>query len=324
MELIRKRELVKKPVPKICISKIHNKKIILLYCLLFAVFSPVFSQNTFLVSEIERMEKLAEDPAQASRALVNMAQLYQLSGNREKACEVYFTASAASPQKRDDRILLEAVKLLISMGEFDKAGAELRTILISARDTEVRQSALLINAQLEAFKTGDCGPLGSMADDPDGYFSGSGVLYTLWKISEDDLWKAKLLSFFPRSIEAGIAGKLPGIDQAMTVQWLLLPARTAYPAAPVPGKVAETAAENNPALQSQAAAVQLQTGLFNREDNAKKMAEDLAKAGFSPVISWRLLGGADYWAVHVPAGGDVNRTINQLKNAGYESFPVFN
>ncbi|MCL2833968.1 MAG: SPOR domain-containing protein [Treponema sp.] len=303
--------------------------------LAFGYFS-LQAQSVSLASEISRLEKLAEDPALKKDAFERLARLYQLSGNREKALE--YRMSAAEPGKRDDNSVLETVKLLISMGEFEKADAELRTILLSSRDAEVQQSALLLNAELEAFRSGDCLPLAYLTDNPGFNADTSGIFYTLWKISGDDSWKSKILDSFPRSAEAAMLSNSSVIVPAMTVQWLLLPprisasrpesaaAQSAPPqSAASPPASSPSAAVPPPASQAAAAetAVMLQTGLFNKEDNAKKMADDLAKAGFKSEVTRRLLDGSDYWAVQVPAGSDVNRTIGLLKNSGFESFPVF-
>jgi hypothetical protein len=53
------------------------------------------------------------------------------------------------------------------------------------------------------------------------------------------------------------------------------------------------------------------------------MAERLSKAGFSPQIVRRQVSNDQYWAVTVPGASDINKTIMELKNAGFESFPVF-
>jgi hypothetical protein len=53
------------------------------------------------------------------------------------------------------------------------------------------------------------------------------------------------------------------------------------------------------------------------------MAGRLEKAGFQTRLARRTVNGSEYWAVLVPAGGDAGKTLMELKNAGFESFPVF-
>jgi cell division protein FtsN len=66
----------------------------------------------------------------------------------------------------------------------------------------------------------------------------------------------------------------------------------------------------------------LQTGLFSRPENAQAQAETLKKAGFTSEIFSRQVNGASYWAVGVPYGSDMSSMIKNLKDAGFESFPI--
>jgi hypothetical protein len=53
------------------------------------------------------------------------------------------------------------------------------------------------------------------------------------------------------------------------------------------------------------------------------MVSRLISRGFTAELSQKLVNGATYWTVTVPPGKDSNRTIMGLKDAGFESFPVF-
>ena len=313
MALTKKKKVPHKVPGTLCgiMFKIVPGTLLLLF---FFILIPLNAQTVLLTSEIERLDRLTRTPAQKYDSLVSMARLYQLSGNSERALE-YWTAAAASitgsnaaeAQKRDNA-LLEAAKLLISMGEFEKAAAEIRTILLGSRDENMQQSALYLNAQLEAFKTGDPSPLHYMMNTG---MQGnqSGIIYTIWKITGDVSWKANLLNTYPRSVEAEIARGNSAINAATTPQWVFLsdysPA-SAYPA------VNQNAAG--------VSSVRLQTGLFGSEDNARRMAAELNRAGYEAQVSRRPQG--DFWIVTVPSGSDVNQTISRLKNAGYDAFPV--
>ena len=299
---------------------------------------PLNAQGVSLSSEIERLETLAENQAQRHEALTQLARLYQLSGNREKALELWLAASAPQGSTRDNKALLEAVKLLISMGEFDRAGAELRTILMTNRDEDIQVSAWYLNAQLEIFKSGNHEPLNQLAGIPQFSAVHSKVFYTLWRVSNDASWRTSLINSYPRSVEAGILSQNSRINAAFTPQWLLLPPReelsiaAVVPAAPAPAPAssssAPTPAASAPASATPApaaaapAGVMLQTGLLSREDNARALAQRLNSAGFNSVITRRSLSNGDFWAVNVPAGSDVNQTIARLKSAGFDAFPV--
>jgi len=62
----------------------------------------------------------------------------------------------------------------------------------------------------------------------------------------------------------------------------------------------------------------LQTGLYSQQVNAEMQMEKLRKAGFTPFLEKR----NEKWAVIVPASPDQGRTIRELRDAGFESFPV--
>jgi cell division protein FtsN len=67
----------------------------------------------------------------------------------------------------------------------------------------------------------------------------------------------------------------------------------------------------------------LQTGIFNREENARAMAARLAARGFTADVSQKPVNGLTHWTVTIPAGENANQTMLKLKDAGFESFPVF-
>jgi len=197
-------------------------RISLIVVILFSAI-PLYSQNNHLASEIEKLEKMALEPGQKTTAYSRLARLYQLSGDREKALVNWMAAAQADPARLYEPGIIEAAKLLISMGEFDRAAAELRGILISTNNPDSIQSAMNLFARLEAFKNGDYNPLALLAQTEPGFQSGT--LYTLWRISGDDAYKNILLEYFPRSVEAVIASNNSGVNAAFTPQWLLLPSR---------------------------------------------------------------------------------------------------
>ena len=163
-----------------------------------------------------------------------------------------------------------------------------------------------------------------------------------------ELWKSRLLAEFPKSPEARAAGSVrianpekqkdsPSVSAVQSPLWLLFPgtagsviAEPVKPAEPAkldqPVKSAEPVKYTEPAkpdVSSPSASTPvLQTGLFSKEANARSQAEALQKAGFSSFMSRKLVNGAEYWAVTVPAGQSQSKTIADLKKAGFDSFPV--
>jgi hypothetical protein len=168
------------------------------------------------------------------------------------------------------------------------------------------------------------------------------VYYTLWKISGADTYRNRLLAEYPSSPEARIIEDGQTVAARPLALWVLFPGREGIlqgapvisaPSAPASaGSVpaASVLAANPPARAPEGSAASggreaavLQTGLFSREENARAMAERLKTAGFEARISPRTVNGTAYWAVSVPSGPEINGTILALKNAGFESFPVY-
>jgi cell division septation protein DedD len=110
--------------------------------------------------------------------------------------------------------------------------------------------------------------------------------------------------------------------------WLLLPGREGIVSEPVAGGMAAVpaaAAAPQAALSPvpEASSGILQTGLFSREENTQAMAARLKSAGFTAIITRRRVNGTEYWAVGVSPGQNMNETILKLRDAGFESFPVY-
>jgi len=144
-------------------------------------------------------------------------------------------------------------------------------------------------------------------------------------LSGQENWKKRLVSEYPKSAEALAVQNTPGVAAAVTPQWLLFDSLItgsgfAVNAAPAAAAVTVNAAPSAPAVSSPS--VRVQTGLFSKESNAASLVESLKKAGFSAQITKRTVNGGDYFAVMVPPGNDVNKTIRDLKSAGFDSFPV--
>jgi cell division septation protein DedD len=315
-----------------------------------------------LGTEIQGIEKTLETPglsgADRRAALARLARLRELSGNIEAAARAWGEAAAAEPGKPDDESLLRGAFCLAAMGEWEQAAAPVRTILLAGRPGPSLRRARYLGAVVEALGSADFSALKSLADDPGFAAEKPAMYYILWKAlgpgGEGERWKTRLLAEYPQSPEARAAGSGGGgaISAAPTPLWLLFPGRNSFavvpqaaaspaavpasapvpagrpaPAVP-PASAAPSAATASPASIGGAATASpaetlLQTGLFGSRENAEKQAERLRAAGFSPLLTRRAVKGAEYWAVGVSSGPDMSRMILALKNAGFESFPVY-
>lgn len=320
-------------------------RFVFVFSLAFFTAFNLFAQNEVSKSpvpvsaEISRLEKLAASPgaaAQGSReryyAFTGLIRLNQLSGNTEAALNACERALSAFPN--DGRILLEQCRLLISMGEYQRAEPILKALVSAEGDREFLIQSRYLGAQLEAFRSGNAAALSALADDPE--FSGhrNSIYYTLWKLTGLPVWKTRLAAEFPQSPEAIIASG--AMNPAPTPLWLLFPGRAeislsaaepirastqpaVQPVSPAPVAPGKTLPETASPASAQTF---LQTGLYSRVESARVMTEVLEKAGFKTQIVAREVNGANYWAACVPAGNDVNAMIRKLLEAGFESFPI--
>jgi len=220
---------------------------------------------------------------------------------------------------------LEKGRLLISLGEYEKALEPLTAIFSGSYNKAFMLEARFLVAQLEAFRSGNLRQLTALADESDFSEYRPLIYYTLWKIEQNPAWKAILVKDYPSSPEAKIAAGASGANNALQAQtplWILFPGRedigltSPVQAAPPP------AVQANVAQPQAATGTVLQAGLFSREDNARALSEKINKAGFQTIVQTKLQNNATYWVVYVPYSSDMNTAIKKLKDAGFESFPV--
>jgi hypothetical protein len=285
------------------------------------------SPGTSLAQELQNLEKslAASGPAGRREALVRIAGLKELAGDIEGAAKTWELAAQAEPGFRDHRAMLRGAACFTALGEWERAEAALKVILLENRDPETRTRARLLTAELETLRGGGADTSGLVSLLADGAFGAykPAIYFTLWKLTGRESWRERLVEEFPRSPEGRIAAANAGrpggagtVRAAPTAMWLLFPGRGASgpalsapvpPAAPAPGPAA------GPVLQA---------GLFSRDENARALIEKLEAAGFRAFSARRDRPGGSYTIVYVRPGPDINASIRELRAAGFESFPA--
>ncbi len=295
-------------------------------------FGPVGS----LASEIERLDALIQDPNIGSKAkgeaLSAKAQLLEMSGNIEEAAQTWNEAAFAEAGKRDDKALLRSAACFAAMGEYSKADAALKIILLTGSDAAALKDARFLAAQTEVFRNGEISfpILLAFLDNPDYSSYKANIYYLLWHISGSENYKTRLIAESPEALLA--ENENAGIIPALTPMWLLFPGREqivfSHPTVNLPTEApasvnpnANTTVGHNP---EDVPPVLIQVGLYSRHENAEAMVSRLRARGFTGTISQKTVSGTSYWQVSVPPGQNANQTIMILKDAGFESFPVFN
>ncbi|MDR1375099.1 MAG: SPOR domain-containing protein [Treponema sp.] len=304
-------------------------------CLLGLLPAPLDAQDkgTPLAAEIQNIDKKLKDSAasgvQRREALRRLARLLRLSGNIEGAAQIWM--EAAYTDRRDDEALLEGAACFIALGELDRAEAAVGPALLSG-DRRILLKARSTAARIEAFRSGNTAAMTALLNDP-GYGDLKPVsYYTIWKISGIESYKTRLLAEFPASPEARIVREEEAVGAVPHALWLLFPGRDSITESPValssgtvlPTSIPGSAMDSGivPAASGDGP-LALQTGLFSREENALAMGERLRAAGFTASVDRRTVNESPYWAVSVSPGVDANHTMLRLRDAGFESFPVY-
>jgi hypothetical protein len=329
------------------------------FTLMLFTGAPAFSQEgganpSPLATEIWNLErKLETDLTGAERreTWINLARLQRLSGNVDAAARAWREAALADPENRDDRSLLESSLCYLALGEFDAASDALRGVIAGGEGGAAFRDARYIGAQIELFRSGNTAALYALLSQPEYGGYRPAIYYTFWRLFGDEAYKTQVLTEFPESPEARIlqsesspslASASPGLGRVSAQPrplWFLYPGRgNVVIGSPVPVQPPEVPRQyelSSPPPAAAGTAVPaatpdtragpraLQTGLFSREENAQAAAARLSAKGFAAELGRKTVNGVMYWVVSVAPGEDPNRTIMRLKDAGFESFPVF-
>jgi cell division septation protein DedD len=339
-----------------------KKSLFLILTIIFVLLSGqlIFAQTwNSLEVELKNIEASAKkqgiSAAEKHDALVRLARLRRLSGDIEGAARNWLEAAAAVPGKVDDDALLSCAYCLAAMGEWDRAITALEPLLAKS------PRARFLDTAVKAIKTGDTSVLAAIADNPEYSQMKAEILFVLWKASKGDAperWRQRLVNEFPQTPEGRLAAsQSSAVAVRPSAFWLFAGGydslavlasepkngTTAVQTTAVQTPTAAVAAtQTTPSFQvsasqanvssqpSQVSAPQaavsstarLQTGVFGRQANAQTQVTSLKQAGFSASIEQRTVNGNEMWAVTVPAGTDQARTIRELRQAGFESFPV--
>jgi len=307
-------------------------------------------------TEILNLEQKLVNPGSSTpdryNALVRLARLRQLSGNLSAAAANWLNAAAINPN--DDSALVAGAYCLTAIGEWERAYQVIQPLIASTRREPAVLQAFYLDAYLKTWSFANASPLAALTVDPGFVSLRPMVFYSLWQIltrnpnvsgaGSADFWKTRLVDEYPGSPEALIASGGASVSAVQSPLWMLFPgAPVSSPASqasrpPAPAQAVPSPAPVEPAKPSGNTPVTaptvapppvnapntpvLQTGVFSSEANARAQAESLRNAGFIATVFRKLVNGAERWAVTVPAGQNPNKTTQDLKKAGFDSFPV--
>lgn len=157
----------------------------------------------------------------------------------------------------------------------------------------------------------------------------SSLYLTLWYLTGNAEWSAKLQKEYPESAETAVViGKAKLLP---TPFWFFIP-RTELAQAAVADKTAavgNSGTGQNSAKETAASRVEShvivkqQVGFFRNKENAENLVARLAEAGFkSNITQEKRASGTSYFVVTVPEDAQKSMGL-KLKTAGFECYPVF-
>jgi tetratricopeptide (TPR) repeat protein len=343
-----------------------SKKSIFFAAILYAALNcaAVFGAGTSVLAdaiqaELTKLTSAAIDERERRDSYIQLARMLSLSGDIEGAASAWENAAYADPKSRDDPALLESAACYVSMGEWEKADAIVKLLLLTVRgDKNISKRTIYLNGQIEAFHYGNTAALELIADDKEYTGFSPAIYYTLWQVSDLEQYKAKLLNRFPNSPEAYSimsGGGALRVSALPSAGWLLFPGREKFNAGPAkfvppvqpPVKTdsrptqdpaAPRSNYSTPPVQAAAGAELsqnsltdgrhgsrvLQAGLYRNRVNANLQLNRLKAAGFNAGISSRTVSGEAYWTVSIsiPSDSTQKDTIQRLKEHGFDAFPT--
>lgn len=284
-------------------------------------------------------------PADRRSGYAFLAGVLEQSGNFQEALTFYVKAAAIAAgdaegmeKKSSEQLVLDAVRCALSGGDWATAQNYLNSSVRNSTNPSIvsyiklyEQWALLCKAQkadeisetIAMLKT--YSSLDSMkAVHPQ-------VLLTLWHITGEETYAIRLKKNFPKSLEAAV---VKGEIQVLPAPfWYFVPrksdsipevagAKNTGDEGTVKAKQ-EKGTEKKGELSTTEKILRQQLGLFREKGNAERLVSNLKQKGFEACITEEVRpSGTKYYLVVV----DENKAGtmgNELRNAGFECYPLF-
>lgn len=230
------------------------------------------------------------------------------------------------PRKSSEQLVVDAVRCALSLGDAATAENYLRSDVRKSKDAKIiaytrlyEQWSVLCRAQTPADTRGAVAQLSSYASQKSMAVVAPAVLLTLWHVTGDESWAAKLKKSYPGSMEAGIVRGV--VQQLPTPFWYFVP-RSGSDVPEIADSAPSAAVARDREAPTQTATKE-QLGLFRDESNAKRLVEKLKASGFpAKIAEEQRSGGSKYYLVYVAENEDCSMG-ELLRAAGFECYPLF-
>ncbi len=276
-----------------------------------------------------------------------LASVLEQSGDYSGAITYYAKAASIAakdaegmPKKSSEQLVIDAVRCALSCGDWTSAQNYLNSAVRSSENPEItgyvklyEQWSILCKAQKIEDTTEALAMLKTYSSLDSMKTVRPQILLTLWHITGESTYSQKLKKDFPKSLECAI---VKGEVQTLPAPfWYFVPRSSTsspevenVPSVEEKKSAAENstlAKENSTEKQKEKAEkiVRQQLGLFRDKSNADGLIQKLKEKGFSAFITEEIRpSGTKYYLVVVNenAGGTMG---TELRNAGFECYPVF-
>ncbi|MDC7227191.1 MAG: SPOR domain-containing protein [Spirochaetales bacterium] len=287
------------------------------FIILVFVSINLFAEEQVRISPERRESELLSDSSIDENKLrlnyIEAAEIKQMTGDLKGAAELFKKASLVVKGKKDFESLYKAAVLNIEMAAFRNAEADLRAILTFSDDAQLRIRSTVLTARLKKhqgsieeaqevirslFKTSDYIPAEALYFAAD-IFSND-ELTELTSIAEKNSWSLDYSVIKPLITPEILFSNFENISDKSDVS-----------------------NDDSPNIETVAAAIQL--GSFSKRDNAEDLKKSVDSSGYTTEIRLKNVNGNDYFSVVVllPSGKDLQALIIELKEKGYEGYPVY-
>ena len=321
------------------------------------------------IEYIKKQITTLTSPAEKRSTLIFLASLQEQFSMYDEAQKSYVAAAGIAsadaegmPKRTNEQLVLDAVRCALCTGDSATADSYLNSAVRNSRNPEI-----IAYVKLYAQWSALCGAettedLNEPLEILKAYLNVSSmdsvkpvILLTLWFITGEDAYSKRIVTDYPKSVEAAIVN---GDVQLLPVPfWFFVPktgvaqqgtgtfsssattissssatsstssAGASTSSASTASTVATSTAgsdtsSNSTATPSQHTFTKWQLGLFRTESNANYLAEELKKKGFAAYItSEKRASGTTYYIVLVNENADKD-IADRLRSAGYDCYPV--
>lgn len=263
-----------------------------------------------------------------SALYVELASIQELLGRYEDAANSWEAASAVLPGQGELTWLLSAAACRLAIGDTEAALALSRATLLTTSKPGLVALAKLIEART-LMLAGDLA--GSLARSKDVIALGVTGFEAAALSLARDVTNGAEREAYEKLLREKYSGRPEAQDALASIYYSLVnigpvQIQTALQASATKVATVSIPAED-PQAEGRAAAVSgplyYQLGAFRDEANAALLSSRLVRAGFKPKTVRRESRAGVLFIVYLEAGPDPARSMIALKDAGFESWPLF-